>query len=72
MSSVFARLYAHMPSLCLSFTGGDKAFCPGGGGGGEVEVLVLGGGGGGGRPCLLCCLPSHFMAPSVHRQTVKW
>lgn len=31
-SSVFARLSAHMPSLCLSFTGGDKAFCPGGGG----------------------------------------
>lgn len=26
----------------------------------------------GGSPCLLCCLPSHFMAPSVHKQTVKW
>lgn len=26
----------------------------------------------GGSRCLLCRLPSHFMAPSVHRQTVKW
>lgn len=34
-----------------------------------VEVLYMVWGG---SPCLLCCMPSHFMAPSVHKQTVKW
>lgn len=41
---MFASLSAHMPSLCLSFTGGDQALCPGGcgcAGGGGVEVLCM-------------------------------
>lgn len=64
---IYGALYLPVSLLtclhCLSSTGGDEALCPGGGGG-------LGGGlrsslWWGGSPCLLCCLPSHFMAPSV-------
>lgn len=40
-SSVFASLFAHMPSLCLSFTDGDEAFCLQGGGGRGGEVLCV-------------------------------
>lgn len=61
---VFARLSARMPSVRLSFTGGDW----GGGWGRGVQVLCMVWRGG---PCLLCCLHSHFMAPSVHKQTIK-
>lgn len=44
MSSVFASLSAHMPSLCLSFTGGDEAFCTGGGTGGWSPLHGVRGG----------------------------
>lgn len=67
--SVFARLSAQMPLFCSSVTGRNQTFGPGGGGefvgGLEVSCVVLRG-----SPCLLCCLPCHFMVPSVHTQTV--
>ncbi len=36
---------AHMPSFCLSYTGGDEAFCLGGGGGGLKPSVWCEGGG---------------------------
>lgn len=49
-----------MPSLCLSFAGGDGAFCPGGWGGGGLGGLKssvwcegVGVGRGGGSPSVL-------------------
>lgn len=39
-SSIFASLWAHMPSLCLSCTEGDQALCPGGTRGSGVCVCV--------------------------------